>query len=27
MIIEPMANDELEENLNLVGRAFYAAST
>lgn len=27
MIIEPMANDELEENLNLVARAFYAAST
>ena len=27
MIIEPMANDELEENLNLVGRAYYAAST
>jgi SAM-dependent methyltransferase len=27
MIIEPMANDKLEENLNVVGRAFYAAST
>jgi hypothetical protein len=27
MIIEPMANDELEENLNVVGRTFYAAST
>jgi SAM-dependent methyltransferase len=27
MIVEPMANDKLEENLNLVGRAFYAAST
>ena len=27
MIIEPMANDKLEENLNLVGRTFYAAST
>jgi SAM-dependent methyltransferase len=26
MIIEPMANDKLEENLNLVGRTFYAAS-
>jgi SAM-dependent methyltransferase len=27
MIVEPMANDKLEENLNQVGRAFYAAST
>ena len=27
MIIEPMANDKLEDNLNLVGRTFYAAST
>jgi SAM-dependent methyltransferase len=27
MIIEPMANDNLEENLNVVGRTFYAAST
>ena len=27
MIIEPMANDKLEENLNVVGRSFYAAST
>ena len=27
MIIEPMANDKVEENLNLVGRTFYAAST
>jgi SAM-dependent methyltransferase len=27
MIVEPMAHDKLEENLNLVGRAFYAAST
>jgi 2-polyprenyl-3-methyl-5-hydroxy-6-metoxy-1,4-benzoquinol methylase len=27
MIIEPMANDNLEDNLNLVGRTFYAAST
>lgn len=27
MIVEPMTNDNLEENLNLVGRSFYAAST
>ena len=27
MIIEPMANDKLEENLNVISRAFYAAST
>jgi 2-polyprenyl-3-methyl-5-hydroxy-6-metoxy-1,4-benzoquinol methylase len=27
MIIEPMANDKIEENLNLVGRIYYAAST
>jgi SAM-dependent methyltransferase len=27
MIVEPMANDNLEANLNVVGRAFYAAST
>jgi len=27
IIIEPMANDKLEENLNVVGRTFYAAST
>ena len=27
MVIEPMANDMLEENLNVVGRTFYAAST
>ncbi|MGD1835383.1 MAG: class I SAM-dependent methyltransferase [Nitrososphaeraceae archaeon] len=27
MIIEPMANDKLEDNLNLVGRIYYAAST
>src|SRR5919106_1753339 len=27
MIIEPMANDKVEENLNVVGRTFYAAST
>ena len=27
MIIEPMANDKIEENLNLVGRPYYAAST
>ena len=25
MIIEPMANDKLEENLNVVGRAFYGS--
>lgn len=27
MIVEPFANDKLEDNLNLVGRMFYAAST
>ena len=27
MIVEPFANDALEENLNPVGRAFYAFST
>jgi len=27
MIVEPMANDNLKDNLNLVGRTFYAAST
>jgi SAM-dependent methyltransferase len=27
MIVEPMANEKLEDNLNLVGRSFYAAST
>ena len=27
MIVEPFANDTLEENLNPVGRAFYAFST
>ncbi|HEY7109628.1 MAG TPA: class I SAM-dependent methyltransferase [Nitrososphaeraceae archaeon] len=27
MIVEPLANDKLEDNLNLVGRTFYAAST
>jgi SAM-dependent methyltransferase len=27
MIIEPMANDKVEDNLNVVGRTFYAAST
>jgi SAM-dependent methyltransferase len=27
MIIEPMANDKVEDNLNLIGRTFYAAST
>ena len=27
MIVEPFANDHVEENLNPVGRVFYAAST
>jgi SAM-dependent methyltransferase len=27
MIVEPFANDKLEENLNPIGRAFYSAST
>jgi SAM-dependent methyltransferase len=27
MIVEPFANDRLEENLNPIGRIFYAAST
>jgi SAM-dependent methyltransferase len=27
MIVEPFANDKLEDNLNLLGRLFYAAST
>ena len=27
MIVEPFANDKLEDNLNLVGRIYYAAST
>lgn len=27
MIVEPMASDRLEENLNPVGRVFYSAST
>jgi SAM-dependent methyltransferase len=27
MIVEPFANDELENNLNAVGRVFYSAST
>jgi SAM-dependent methyltransferase len=27
MIVEPFANDRFEDNLNLVGRLFYAAST
>ncbi|MGH7329264.1 MAG: SAM-dependent methyltransferase, partial [Polyangiaceae bacterium] len=27
MLVEPFANDKLEENLNPVGRIFYAAST
>jgi hypothetical protein len=27
MLVEPFANDKLEDNLNPVGRAFYSAST
>ena len=27
MIVEPYANDRLEDNLNAVGRIYYAAST
>ena len=27
MIVEPMAGDRLEDNLNPVGRIYYAAST
>ena len=27
MIVEPFANDKVEENFNPVGRAFYAASS
>ena len=27
LLVEPFANDELDENLNPVGRLFYAAST
>ncbi len=27
MLVEPFANDRLEDNLNPVGRIFYAAST
>jgi hypothetical protein len=27
MIIEPMANDNLADNLNLVGKVYYAGST
>jgi len=27
MIVEPMAHDRLEDNLNPVGRVFYCAST
>ncbi len=27
MIVEPFANDKLEENLNPAGRLFYSAST
>lgn len=27
MIVEPMANDKIEDNLNMVGRMYYAASS
>ena len=27
LIVEPFANDRLEDNLDLVGRIFYSAST
>jgi hypothetical protein len=27
MIVEPMANDKIEDNLNMVGRIYYAASS
>jgi hypothetical protein len=27
MIVEPFANDEVKDNLNPIGRAFYSAST
>ena len=27
MLVEPFANDRLEDNLNVVGRLYYAAST
>ena len=27
MIVEPFANDRLEDNLNPIGRVFYSAST
>jgi hypothetical protein len=27
MIVEPFANDRVEDNLNPIGRAFYSAST
>jgi hypothetical protein len=27
LLVEPFANDELDDNLNPVGRLFYAAST
>ena len=27
MVVEPFANDKLEDNLNPVGRVFYSAST
>ncbi len=26
MIVEPMANDKIEDNLNMVGRIYYSAS-
>ena len=27
MVVEPMANDKVQDNLNPVGRVFYSAST
>ena len=27
MIVEPMANDKIEDNLNMIGRIYYAASS
>ncbi|CAN5684026.1 hypothetical protein BH23THE1_BH23THE1_07820 [soil metagenome] len=27
MIVEPMANDKIEDNLNMVGRIYYATSS
>ncbi len=27
MIVEPMANDKIEDNLNMVGRIYYSASS